>query len=215
MDERRLGGCRRRMQDGRHLGVDRVRVGAAASFGNDVSLASSGATITADARVDASCGAVFGVGEERDRAGSGRLRASRRATARHVAIAVQLGAGALLPVRQVRSARAGGCRWAPAATRTRNWRRLSRYLSASALTTFSVISIFWLAKTTRILQDQVELLGLGDLLDHLVRALLDARELLVAPQVEVLAKLALRALQVARQIGEVALLVAAIGSPTS
>ena len=64
----------------------------------------------------------------------------------------------------------------------------------------------------RVLQDQVELLGLGDLLDHLVRALLDARELLVAAQVQVLAELALGALDVAGEVGEVALLVAAVGS---
>ena len=90
-------------------------------------------------------------------------------------------------------------------------RRAPRYLSASALITFSVMSMRWLAIHDRVLQDQVELLGLGDLLDHLVRALLHARELLVAAQVQVLAELALRALQVARQVGEVALLVAALG----
>src|SRR5688572_588920 len=63
----------------------------------------------------------------------------------------------------------------------------------------------------RVLQDEIELLGLGDLLDDLVRALLDARELLVLAQVQVLAKLALHALQIARKIREVALLAAALG----
>src|SRR2546429_5394492 len=61
-----------------------------------------------------------------------------------------------------------------------------------------------------ILQDQVELLGLGDLQDDLVRALLESRKLLVPAQVHVFAKLALRALQIAREVGEIALLVAAI-----
>src|SRR5947207_5440881 len=61
-----------------------------------------------------------------------------------------------------------------------------------------------------ILQDQVELLGLGNLQDDLVRALLESRELLVSPQVDVLAKLALPALEIAREVGEITLLVAAI-----
>src|SRR5579864_6223171 len=62
-----------------------------------------------------------------------------------------------------------------------------------------------------VLQDQVELLGGGDLLDHLVRAFLDAGELLVAAQIEILAELALHPLQVARLVREIALLVAPLG----
>ena len=177
--------------------------------------ASSGATITADARVDASWRRYLRIGEKRDRAGPGRLE---RRDARHDdrAVAVERRAGALPPVRRVRMRHGpGGCRRAPA-TRRGGAAAPRRYLSASALITFSVMSMRWLANTTGILQDEVELLGLGDLLDHLVRALLDARELLVAAQVQVLAELALRALQVARQVGEVALLVAALGlAPSS
>src|SRR5690348_9189709 len=63
----------------------------------------------------------------------------------------------------------------------------------------------------RILEDQVVLLVGGDLLDHLVRALLYARELLVAPQVQVLAEFALHPRQVARLVRKVPLLVAAVG----
>src|SRR5690242_15884039 len=63
----------------------------------------------------------------------------------------------------------------------------------------------------RILQDQVVLLVGGDLLDHLVRALLDARKLLVAAQVQVLAEFALHPRQVARLVGEIPFLVAPIG----
>src|SRR6185503_4382839 len=62
-----------------------------------------------------------------------------------------------------------------------------------------------------ILQDQVELLALGDLLDHLVGALLERREELVLAQVHVLAELALQACQVARAVREIALLVAPLG----
>src|SRR6266550_2527623 len=61
-----------------------------------------------------------------------------------------------------------------------------------------------------ILQDQVELLGLGNLQDDLVRALLESCELLVSPQVHVFAKLSLSALQITRKIREITLFVAAI-----
>src|SRR4051794_23239516 len=63
----------------------------------------------------------------------------------------------------------------------------------------------------RVLENQIELLVGGDLLDDLVRALLDAGELFVAAQVQVLAEFALHALQIARLVGEVPLLVAALG----
>jgi hypothetical protein len=62
-----------------------------------------------------------------------------------------------------------------------------------------------------VLQDQVELLGGGDLLDHLVRALLDAGELLVAAQIEILTEFTLHPLQVARLVRKIALLVAPVG----
>src|SRR6185312_16234798 len=60
----------------------------------------------------------------------------------------------------------------------------------------------------RLLDDEVELLLLGDLVDHPGGALLDRGELLVAAQVEVLADLALHALEVAADVGELPLLVA-------
>src|SRR5439155_576246 len=53
-----------------------------------------------------------------------------------------------------------------------------------------------------ILQNQVELLGLRDLQDDLVRTLLESRELLVSPQVDVFAKFALPSLQNAREVRE-------------
>src|SRR6185312_3178500 len=60
----------------------------------------------------------------------------------------------------------------------------------------------------RLLDDEVELLLLGDLVDHPGGALLDRGELLVAAQVEVLADLALHALEVAADVGELPLLLA-------
>src|SRR5258705_13231926 len=56
-----------------------------------------------------------------------------------------------------------------------------------------------------ILQDEVELLLLGDLVDDAVGLLDHLRELLVAPLVEVLAELALLALEIAVQVAELAL----------
>jgi hypothetical protein len=67
------------------------------------------------------------------------------------------------------------------------------------------------AREHRLLDDQVELLLLGDLVDDARGALLQARELLVAAQVEVLADLALQPLEVAADVGELALLLAARG----
>src|SRR5512146_1502155 len=63
----------------------------------------------------------------------------------------------------------------------------------------------------RLLDDEVVVLLLGDLVDDAGRALLDARELLVAAQIEVLADLALLPLEVAADVGELPLLVAARG----
>src|SRR5688572_13659085 len=60
-----------------------------------------------------------------------------------------------------------------------------------------------------LLDDEVELLLLGDLVDDPRGALLDPRELLVPAQVQVLADLALQALEVAADVGELALLLAA------
>src|SRR5262245_61190793 len=59
-----------------------------------------------------------------------------------------------------------------------------------------------------VLQDQVELLLLGDLVDHPVRLLHHLRQLLVAALVQVLPELALLALEVAVQLAELALAVA-------
>src|SRR5882672_6144146 len=59
-----------------------------------------------------------------------------------------------------------------------------------------------------VLQDQVELLLLGDLVDHPVRLLHHLRQLLVAALVEVLAELALLALELAIELTELALAVA-------
>src|SRR5437763_9387157 len=67
------------------------------------------------------------------------------------------------------------------------------------------------AREDRLLQDQVELLLLGDLVDHARRALLHLGELLVAAHVEVLAHLALLALEIAADVGEPPFLVAAGG----
>src|SRR5262249_29899993 len=61
-----------------------------------------------------------------------------------------------------------------------------------------------------ILQYQVEFLRFRNLLDHPVRALLDARQLLVAAKVQILAELALLPRQVALEVREVALLVATV-----
>src|SRR5512139_1464754 len=60
------------------------------------------------------------------------------------------------------------------------------------------------------LEDDVVLLGLGDLPDDAVRLLDDLRQLLVAPLVDVLAVLALLALEIAVDVVEVALLGAAL-----
>src|SRR5258706_1270213 len=59
-----------------------------------------------------------------------------------------------------------------------------------------------------VLEDEVELLLLGDLVDHAVRLLDHLRQLLVAALVEVLAELALLALELAVQLAELALAVA-------
>src|SRR6185295_7240143 len=59
-----------------------------------------------------------------------------------------------------------------------------------------------------VLQDQVELLLLGDLVDHPVRLLHHLRQLFVAALVEILAELALLALELAVQLAELALAVA-------
>src|SRR4051812_11240512 len=64
------------------------------------------------------------------------------------------------------------------------------------------------AREDRFLQDQVEFLLLGDLVDDARRALLHLGELLVAAHVEVLADFALLALEVAADVGEAPLLVA-------
>src|SRR5262245_47066510 len=61
-----------------------------------------------------------------------------------------------------------------------------------------------------VLQDQVELLLLGDLVDHPVGLLDHLRQLLVAALVQVLPELALLALEVAVQLAELALAVAAL-----
>src|SRR6185503_9405883 len=61
-----------------------------------------------------------------------------------------------------------------------------------------------------ILDDEVELLLLGDLGDDLVRLRHDARQLFVAALVEVLAELALLALEIAVQVAPLALAVAAL-----
>src|SRR5574337_846812 len=58
----------------------------------------------------------------------------------------------------------------------------------------------------RVLQDQIVLLARGDLLDHLVRTVLQRRDLLVLPEIDVLTELALHPLHVARLMGEIALL---------
>ena len=184
------GDRRRRMQDRRDLRVDRVRVGARRASAAPCSPAISGATITADARVAASCARYLRIGEKRDRAGSGRLerrdardrapRRRRRAWRRCAAAssAREIGTGRAM------SRDAGG--GAPA-------RRRAPPLLVGERLDHLLGDVDLLAREDdRVLQDQVELLGLGDLLDHLVRALLDARELLVAAQVEVLAELALR-----------------------
>src|SRR5580765_6749697 len=61
-----------------------------------------------------------------------------------------------------------------------------------------------------VLQDQVELLLLGDLVDHAIRLLHHLGQLLVAALVEVLAELALLALEIAVQLAELALAVTAL-----
>src|SRR5258708_5537931 len=65
------------------------------------------------------------------------------------------------------------------------------------------------AREHRLLEDQVELLLLGDLVDDARGALLHRGERLVAAQVEVLAQLALQALEVAADVGKLPFLVAA------
>src|SRR4051812_14289525 len=67
------------------------------------------------------------------------------------------------------------------------------------------------AREDRLLQDQVELLLLGDLVDDAGGALLHLGQLLVAAHVQVLADLALLALEIAADVGEAPLLVAAAG----
>ena len=149
------------------------------------------------------------------RAGTGVLERGRRGRTTHVAVAVERGADARREVGQAYSGRRGirrhrgRSRWPNASVPPR--RGGARYLSASALITFSVMSMLLAREDHRILQDQVEFLGLGDLHQDLVRALLHRRQFLVAAQVDVLAELALHALQVARLVGEVALLVAPLG----
>src|SRR5438067_3732244 len=59
-----------------------------------------------------------------------------------------------------------------------------------------------------VLEDDVVLFLLGDLADDAVRLLHDLRQLLVAPLVQVLAELALLPLEIAVQVGELALAVA-------
>src|SRR3954470_19056901 len=66
------------------------------------------------------------------------------------------------------------------------------------------------AREDRVLEDDVELLLLGDLPDDAVRLLHHLGELLVAPLVEILAELALLPLEVAIEVGEVAFLGAAL-----
>src|SRR5213075_809566 len=63
----------------------------------------------------------------------------------------------------------------------------------------------------RVLDDEIELLGFGDLLDHLVRAILNGGELLVAPEIQVLAEFPLRAREITREVGEVSFAIAALG----
>src|SRR5688572_16808320 len=66
------------------------------------------------------------------------------------------------------------------------------------------------AREHGVLEDDVVLLLLGDLADHAVRLLHHLRQLLVAPLVQVLAKLALLPLELALQVAELALLAAAL-----
>src|SRR3990170_4286195 len=63
----------------------------------------------------------------------------------------------------------------------------------------------------RFLENNVVLLGLGDLLHHPVGALDDARQLLVAALVEVLARLTLLALELAIEIRELTVTLGALG----
>src|SRR5258708_13526956 len=62
-----------------------------------------------------------------------------------------------------------------------------------------------------LLEDDVEFLLLRDLADHPVRLLNHLRQLLVAPLVDVLAELALLALEIAVQVAELPLFIAALG----
>src|SRR5688572_5483984 len=66
------------------------------------------------------------------------------------------------------------------------------------------------ARENGVLEDDVELLLLGDLADHAVGLLHHLGQLLVAPRVEVLAELALLALEVSVELAEVAFLGAAL-----
>src|SRR5688572_28525641 len=66
------------------------------------------------------------------------------------------------------------------------------------------------AREHGVLEDDVELLLLGDLADDAVGLLHHLRQLLVAPLVEVLAELALLALELAVEVAELALLAAAL-----
>src|SRR2546430_4440037 len=66
------------------------------------------------------------------------------------------------------------------------------------------------AREDGVLEDDVELLLLRDLADHAVRLLDHLRQFLVAPLVQVLAELALLALEIAVQLAELALLGAAL-----
>ncbi len=122
-----------------------------------------------------------------------RSRASRRGDP-HVGVADDLAAEALgrsragcsVTALRAHDARAAGARGAaPLFFRRERFEHPLRDVEARAA-------------IDRFLQDEVEFLGLGDLLDHAVGALEQRLQLLVAPQVEVFAILALQALEIER-----------------
>src|SRR5512143_2538843 len=164
------------------------------SFGSFVAAARSGATITAAARVASSCGRYFAPTTKAIVRGPADSSVATRSTA------TAPSPSSVAPTRDASSDRSMARASGPIGLLVGE--RLDHLLGDVDL----------LARVDDgVLDDQVELLGLGDLLDHLVGSLLDARELLVAPQVRVLAELALRALEVAREVGGVALAVAPLG----
>ena len=87
--------------------------------------------------------------------------------------------------------------------------RLAYLSDDSAFSTRSVMSRRGTA-IDRFLQDQVEFLRFGDLLDDPIGALEQRLQLLVAPQIQVLAIFALQALEIETDARELLLLRAAI-----